>query len=69
LTNLLIFSYLSIEGSEVDNQKHSLEVIFQFPWVGDNLVYKDPNKKSLGYTIREGRTRKKKAELLKKIVS
>ena len=55
---------------EIDNQKHSLEVIFQFPWVGDNLVYKDPNKKSLGYTIREGRTRKKKkAELLKKLVS
>jgi hypothetical protein len=45
--------------------KNKKKVIFQFPWVGDNLVYKDPNKKSLGYTIREGRTRKKKAELLK----
>ena len=48
---------------------NSLEVIFQFPWVGDNLVYKDPNKKSLGYTFREGRTRKKKAELLEKLAS
>jgi hypothetical protein len=45
-------------------------VIFQFPWDGDNLVYKDPNKKSFRYTFGEGGTRKKKkTELFEKLVS
>ena len=52
---------------EQDKQKHKLEVTFQFPWVGDKLVYNDPIKKSRGYRIKNGRrTRSKKVDLLKK---
>jgi hypothetical protein len=52
---------------EQDKQRHKLEVTFQFPWVGDKLVYNDSNKKSRGYRIKNGRrTKSKKVDLLKK---
>jgi site-specific DNA recombinase len=52
---------------EIDKQKHRLEVTFQFPWVGDKLIYNDPGKKSKGYRIKNGRkTKSKKVDLLKK---
>jgi len=55
---------------EVDKQKHHLELVFQFPWVGDKLVYNNSDNKSEGYQIRNGRKRKtKKVDLRKKSVT
>jgi site-specific DNA recombinase len=56
--------------NEVDKQKHHLELVFQFPWVGDRLVYTNPDNKSEGYKISKGRKRKtKKVDLRKKSVT
>lgn len=38
----------------IDPQTHWLEIQFQIPLVGDELVYKDPKNKKLGYAIRNG---------------
>ena len=43
-----------ISVTTVDNQKHSLEIEFLLPYVTDQLVWNDPNKKSKGYEIVEG---------------
>ena len=52
---------------EVDKQQHRLDVSFQFPWVGDKFVYNDPNRKSSGYQVIDGRkTKTKRVNLLKK---
>ena len=37
-----------------DTKEHTLDVEFSLPIVGDQLVYKDPKKKSLGYDIIDG---------------
>ncbi len=53
--------------TETDTQSHRLDVIFQYPWVGDKLVHLDSDDKSKGYKILEGKKIKsKKADLLKK---
>jgi hypothetical protein len=38
----------------IDPQTHWLEIQFHIPLVGDELVYKDPKNKKLGYAIRNG---------------
>ena len=54
--------------NEHDKQKHKLDITFQFPYVGDKLIYKDPNDKSKGYTVKGGkRTKSKRLNLLKKL--
>ena len=51
----------------VDTQKHELTVKFAFPYVGDRLVYNNPDRKKDGYTIKPGRKSKKvTVNLLKK---
>ena len=56
--------------TEHDKQEHKLEVFFRFPYVGDKLVYVDPNKKSKGYKIKNGRKVKStRYDLLKKFTS
>lgn len=41
--------------STVDNQTHSLEIEFLLPYVNDQLIWNDPQKKSKGYEIVEGK--------------
>jgi len=56
--------------TEHDKQEHKLEVFFRFPYVGDKLVYVDPNKKSKGYKIKNGKKVKStRYDLLKKFTS
>ena len=56
--------------TEHDKQKHKLEVFFRFPYVGDKLDHVDPNKKSKGYKIKNGRKVKStRYDLLKKFTS
>lgn len=44
----------SIEVNLVDSHTHRLDIQFRLPLVDDELKYKDPAKKSLGYTVRQG---------------
>lgn len=44
----------SIDVHLVDPHTHRLDIQFKLPLVGDALKYKDPAKKSLGYSILEG---------------
>ncbi len=37
-----------------DTKEHTVDIEFSLPVVGDQLVYKDPTKKSLGYDIIDG---------------
>ena len=37
-----------------DAKEHTVDIEFSLPVVGDQLVYKDPKKKSLGYDIIDG---------------
>lgn len=56
-----------IDVKLVDTQKHELTVKFAFPYVGDRLVYNNPDRKKDGYTIKPGRKSKKvTVNLLKK---
>ena len=51
-----------------DKQKHRLEIHFQFPYVGDQLVWNDEQNKSKGYQLRQGKKVKRKTvNLLKKL--
>lgn len=38
----------------IDKQTHRLDIQFKIPLVGDELVYKDQGRKSLGYTVKDG---------------
>lgn len=49
-----IVSKVSIEGK--DKNTHYVEIEFTLPCVGDEMVWRNPSKKSLGYNIREGST-------------
>lgn len=63
-----IVSNVVVHGT--DKQKHRLEVIFEFPWVGDKLEYIDPENKSKGYRILEGkRSKSRRTDLLKKFTT
>ena len=53
-TDFLNSTVRKIGVSTVDNQTHSLEIEFLLPYVNDQLVWNDPNKKSKGYEIVEG---------------
>jgi len=53
-TDFLNSTVRKISVSTVDNQTHSLEIEFLLPYVNDQLVWNDPNKKSKGYEIVEG---------------
>ncbi len=46
----------SVDVHLLDIQTHWLEINFKIPLVADQVVYKDPAKKSLGYTVKEGQT-------------
>lgn len=51
-----------------DKQKHRLEMYFQFPYVGDQLVWNDEENKSKGYQLKQGKKVKRKSvNLLKKL--
>lgn len=51
-----------------DRQTHHIEIYFQFPYVGDKLVWNDESNKSKGYTLKEGKkVRRKTTNLLKKL--
>ena len=40
----------------IDGHTHWLELKFSIPLVDDELVYRDPSKKKLGYAIKDGLT-------------
>lgn len=40
----------------IDSQTHWLELQFNVPLVDDELVYRDPSNKKLGYAIKNGMT-------------
>lgn len=46
----------SVDVHLIDSQTHWLEINFKIPLVADHVVYRDPAKKSLGYTVKEGQT-------------
>lgn len=43
-----------IKVTTTDDKTHSINVNFTLPFVNDQLVYEDPNKKSKGYKITDG---------------
>lgn len=56
--------------NEIDKQSHRLDVIFQFPYVCDDLIRNDPTDLSKGYSIKEGKTVKsEKCDLRKKFTA
>lgn len=56
-SNFLNSTIRKIGVTTVDNQTHSLQIEFILPYVNDQLVWNDPNKKSKGYRIVEGEHR------------
>lgn len=46
----------SIDVFMIDGHTHWLELKFNIPLVDDELVYRDPSKKKLGYAIKDGLT-------------
>lgn len=46
----------SVDVLMIDSQTHWLELQFNVPLVDDELVYRDPSNKKLGYTIKNGMT-------------
>jgi hypothetical protein len=46
----------SVDVFMIDNQTHWLELQFTVPLVDDELVYRDPSNKKLGYAIKGGMT-------------
>ncbi len=46
----------SVDVHLINSQTHWLEINFKIPLVADHVVYNNPAKKSLGYTVKEGQT-------------
>ncbi len=46
----------SVDVFMIDSQTHWLELQFTVPLVDDELVYRDPSNKKLGYAIKNGMT-------------
>jgi len=38
----------------LDKQSHELVIRFKIPYVNDQLVWRNPNRKSLGYDLKDG---------------
>lgn len=38
----------------LDKQSHHLEIRFKIPYVNDQLIWRDPSRKSLGYDLSDG---------------
>ena len=41
--------------TENNNQEHTLKIMFRQPYVGDKLIYNDPDNKSEGYSVKDGK--------------
>lgn len=57
-----------VVNPDEDRQTHNIEIHFQFPYVGDKLIWNDESNKDKGYTLKEGKkVRRKRSNLLKKL--
>lgn len=41
--------------TENNNQEHTLKIMFRQPYVGDKLIYNDPDNKRKGYSLKDGK--------------
>lgn len=53
---VLVGLLTSVDVFMIDSQTHWLEIQFHVPLVNDELVYRDPSNKKLGYAIQNGLT-------------